>query len=156
MKTRPANALYFAVPLLALVIDQAAKDAVRARFEAGGGSVAVIPGFLDLVSSFNPGGAFGLLGGAPAFFLVVSIAFVIAAFAALAFAKLSALTRIGLGLAAGGALGNTADRFRWGEVYDFIDCHIGAYHWPAFNAADAFIVVGAAMIAFSVLRRSSE
>lgn len=156
MKTTFEKTLYFSVPLFALMADQATKTAVRTHFGAGGGDIAVVPGFIELVSSYNTGGAFGLLGGAPSFFLVVTFAFVVVAFAALAVARLSALTRIGLGLAAGGALGNLADRFRWGQVYDFIDCHAGAYHWPAFNAADAFIVIGAALIALSLLRREEN
>jgi signal peptidase II len=52
-----------------------------------------------------------------------------------------------LGLIAGGAVGNLADRFRLGYVVDFIVWHIrDAFVWPAFNIADAALVVGVAMI----------
>ncbi len=53
---------------------------------------------------------------------------------------------IALGLIIGGALGNVADRIRYGAVLDFLDFHIGAYHWPAFNLADTFICVGACLL----------
>lgn len=43
-----------------------------------------------------------------------------------------------VGLLLGGALGNLADRAREGAVIDFID----PVAWPAFNLADASIVVG--------------
>ena len=43
---------------------------------------------------------------------------------------------------AGGALGNLIDRIRFGAVVDFLDFHIGGWHWPAFNVADIFITVG--------------
>jgi len=43
-----------------------------------------------------------------------------------------------VGLIAGGALGNLADRARLGYVVDFID----PVAWPAFNIADVAIVVG--------------
>ena len=43
-----------------------------------------------------------------------------------------------VGLIAGGALGNLADRARDGSVVDFID----PVAWPAFNVADIAIVVG--------------
>jgi signal peptidase II len=43
-----------------------------------------------------------------------------------------------VGLIAGGALGNLADRARDGSVVDFID----PVAWPAFNIADVAIVVG--------------
>ncbi len=41
-----------------------------------------------------------------------------------------------------GALGNVIDRLILGKVVDFIDVHWGHYHWPAFNVADGFIVIG--------------
>jgi signal peptidase II len=42
----------------------------------------------------------------------------------------------------GGAVGNLVDRLRFGEVVDFLDVYVGAYHWPAFNVADSAITVG--------------
>ena len=46
----------------------------------------------------------------------------------------------------GGALGNVIDRIRLGAVFDFLDFYVGEYHWPAFNAADSFICIGATII----------
>ena len=43
---------------------------------------------------------------------------------------------------AGGALGNFIDRIRFSAVPDFIDFHIGDYHWFVFNVADIFISLG--------------
>ena len=45
-----------------------------------------------------------------------------------------------------GGLSNLFDRMRYGAVVDFIDCYVGAWHWPTFNFADVYIVVGIAMI----------
>ena len=42
----------------------------------------------------------------------------------------------------GGALGNLFDRIYYYAVPDFIDLHIGNYHWFLFNVADIFITVG--------------
>ena len=50
--------------------------------------------------------------------------------------------RVPLVMIAGGAIGNLVDRLRFGAVVDFLDFHIGAIHWPAFNVADIFITVG--------------
>lgn len=47
-----------------------------------------------------------------------------------------------LALIIGGALGNVADRVRFGAVLDFLDFHYKNMHWPAFNGADSFICVG--------------
>ena len=51
-----------------------------------------------------------------------------------------------VGLVAGGALGNVADRLRHGAVTDFLDFHAAGHHWPAFNLADAAIVAGVALL----------
>ena len=42
----------------------------------------------------------------------------------------------------GGALGNLYDRIYYKAVPDFIDFHIGEFHWFIFNIADIFITVG--------------
>ena len=42
----------------------------------------------------------------------------------------------------GGSFGNLFDRFYYGSVPDFIDFHIGNFHWFIFNIADIFITVG--------------
>ena len=42
----------------------------------------------------------------------------------------------------GGALGNVYDRIFYGAVPDFIDFHIGNFHWFIFNVADIFITLG--------------
>ena len=42
----------------------------------------------------------------------------------------------------GGSFGNLFDRLYYGSVPDFIDFHIGNFHWFIFNIADIFITVG--------------
>ena len=42
----------------------------------------------------------------------------------------------------GGALGNLIDRIRYSSVPDFIDFHVGSYHWFVFNIADIFVSMG--------------
>tara|TARA_Y100000590_G_scaffold459929_1_gene618138 strand:+ start:487 stop:957 length:471 start_codon:yes stop_codon:yes gene_type:complete len=42
----------------------------------------------------------------------------------------------------GGSLGNLFDRIYYYAVPDFIDFHVGTYHWFIFNVADIFITVG--------------
>lgn len=53
-----------------------------------------------------------------------------------------------VGLFVGGSLGNLIDRLAFGHVTDFIDIRLwGSFHWPAFNVADASIVVGVILLA---------
>ena len=47
-----------------------------------------------------------------------------------------------IALIIGGSLGNLFDRIYYYAVPDFIDLHIGNYHWFIFNVADIFISVG--------------
>ena len=42
----------------------------------------------------------------------------------------------------GGSFGNLFDRLYYGSVPDFIDFHIGNFHWFIFNIADIFITIG--------------
>ncbi|MDA9676761.1 signal peptidase II [bacterium] len=47
-----------------------------------------------------------------------------------------------IALIIGGSLGNLFDRVYYYAVPDFIDLHLGSYHWFVFNIADIFITVG--------------
>ena len=53
------------------------------------------------------------------------------------------ITAIGLSAIIGGAIGNVIDRLTHGAVLDFLDFYVNNVHWPAFNAADSFITIGA-------------
>ena len=61
-----------------------------------------------------------------------------------------------LGLIIGGALGNLVDRLRFGAVFDFLDVHVGVYHWPAFNVADTAITFGVGMLLIDTLITGRE
>jgi signal peptidase II len=56
--------------------------------------------------------------------------------------KATVSLNLSLALIAGGAIGNLVDRLSQGYVVDFILFHIGQWHYPAFNIADACITIG--------------
>ena len=56
--------------------------------------------------------------------------------------KSSGFKKYSLIMIFGGALGNVFDRIIYNAVPDFIDFHIGNFHWFIFNLADIFITVG--------------
>ena len=59
-----------------------------------------------------------------------------------------------LALIIGGSLGNLFDRIYYYAVPDFIDLHLGNYHWFVFNVADIFITVGiAGLITAELIRK---
>lgn len=105
--------------------------------------------FFNLVMGWNYGVSFGMLSSMPALSKWLLPLVTVAITGGMVFW----LTRedrrwsvIGLGLIIGGAVGNLVDRLRFGAVADFLDVHAFGYHWPAFNAADSAITIGAAVI----------
>ena len=56
--------------------------------------------------------------------------------------KSDPLRKYALIISAGGALGNFFDRLIYKAVPDFIDFHVGNFHWFIFNVADIFITLG--------------
>jgi signal peptidase II len=130
--------------LTALAADQGSKQLVDSRLMRGE-SVNVFLG-IDLTNTRNRGVAFGALEGSD---VVVGVLIGLALVLLLAYFAANATKPwlwLPVGLLLGGALGNLADRAREGAVIDFID-PIG---WPAFNLADAMIVVGVLALLYVV------
>ena len=61
-----------------------------------------------------------------------------------------------IALIIGGSLGNLFDRIYYYAVPDFIDLHIGNYHWFIFNVADIFITVGIIGLVFAELSKKEK
>lgn len=105
--------------------------------------------YFNIVRAWNTGVSFSMLndyGNAGAWLLSgLAVVIVIMLFFWLR-KENSRVIQIALGMIMGGAIGNVIDRIRFGAVFDFLDVHIGDHHWPAFNAADSFICIGAAVI----------
>ena len=101
--------------------------------------------FFNVVFTWNPGTSFSLfraLGESAPLVLVIATGFIIGAILYYLFKNAKSYERVPLALIAGGAIGNLIDRVRFGAVVDFLDFHIGGWHWPAFNVADICICVG--------------
>ena len=60
--------------------------------------------------------------------------------------KSSGLKKYSLLMILGGALGNVLDRIIYKAVPDFIDFHVGNFHWFIFNVSDIFISIGVTLI----------
>ena len=56
----------------------------------------------------------------------------------------------------GGSLGNLFDRVYYYAVPDFIDVHLGSFHWYIFNVADIFITVGIISFIFTELLKKEK
>ena len=125
-----------------VAVDQASKAIVQSNLVPAQ-RVSVFPG-LHFTNVHNKGVAFGLAGGGGAALIIVTLAAL--SLILLLFARNAERPGlwVAVGLLAGGALGNLADRVRIDSVTDFIDLPL----WPAFNLADIAIVVGVAGLAF--------
>jgi signal peptidase II len=151
---------WYVLALLAFLIlfaDQASKFAID-RFTSPGSFRSVIPGVLNLVHTTNPGVAFGLFADSASpmlapLLIAFSLAVICLLFWLLATGRAGGwLGEWGLALILGGAAGNVLDRAVRHSVIDFIDFHVGSYHWYTFNLADSAIVIGASLVVIELLR----
>ena len=139
------------ISTVVLVLDQVTKQIVRTQI-ALHDSIEVIPGLLNLVHVRNTGAAFGFLNVtelAYKRYLMTGIA-IVALVAIVYYATQTGsrdiLSRGGLALIIGGAIGNLIDRATMGYVVDFIDVYWQSAHFWAFNVADSAITVGASLL----------
>jgi signal peptidase II len=130
---------------LVVALDQGAKAAVEANLVPG--EQVEVLGPLGLTLTHNRGVAFGLADGGGA--ALVALTVIALLFVAVLFAGNPSRPWmwVAVGLLAGGALGNLADRVRMGEVTDYLD----VLSWPPFNLADVAITLGVAAMAVSYL-----
>lgn len=140
------------------VIDQATKYVILEHVMSPPRIIEVTP-FFNLVLAWNRGVSFGMFGHesdlGPILLTLLALA-ISAALLVWMYRAEDRLTVVALGLIVGGAIGNVIDRIRFGAVTDFLDFHAFGYHWPAFNAADSAICIGAAILIGSSLFRREE
>lgn len=128
----------------------------------------VVPRFIEIVRSHNPGIAFSFLadGSSPVvrYLLIVTSVVIIGIVAWLLVASrhMSSLNAAGLALLLAGATGNVTDRMVHGAVTDFLQVwlHFLPWRifnpWPTFNVADSAVTIGAILIVFDVLFRKQH
>ena len=100
--------------------------------------------FLNISLIWNEGIAFGLLSFDESYFynfltILIIIIIIVIFFMIL---KSEGLKKYSFLMVLGGALGNLYDRIFFKAVPDFIDFHIGNFHWFIFNVSDIFISLG--------------
>ena len=100
--------------------------------------------FLNIILMWNEGIAFGLLSFKEKFLynILTLIILIIILIIFFMITKNDGFKKYSLLMILGGALGNVFDRIFYGAVPDFIDFHIGNFHWFIFNVADIFITFG--------------
>ncbi len=146
---------FYLIALAIVFLDQTTKLVIIQTIQYGQ-AIAIIPDFFDIVFVLNPGAAFGFLATLsagvrnPLFILVSVVAVVLIVFYRARYLGSNRLVSFALALVLGGAAGNLIDRLRYVMVVDFLDVHVGQYHWPAFNVADSTISIGVGLMILDI------
>ena len=146
---------WLAWALVLLIVDQLTKTLILGYYRLG--DATYITSFFNIVRAHNTGAAFSFLADAGGWqrwlftgIGVVATLFILWQLRAHPEQKLFCFS---LSSILGGAVGNVVDRMMHGYVVDFLDFHVGAWHFPAFNIADSAITVGAVCLILDELLR---
>ena len=152
--------LFWAIALGGAAFDLTTKSAIFAKVgEPPAAAVPVVPGFLELQTSLNPGALWGFGRSLPyssqifaGLSIVASLAICYWLFVRGAAASQPLL--IALGLIMAGAMGNCYDRLVFGQVRDFVHLHVDSIRFECaiFNFADNMLVIGASILVLCALR----
>jgi signal peptidase II len=146
-----SGARWLWVSAVVIAADRATKYAIE-RYTGPFYRRSIVSDIVVLVHSQNPGIAFGVFSNSSSPWLTPVL--LITAAAVMAFLVWmivtnragGALAECGLALILGGAAGNALDRLIHGGVTDFLEVRLWKYIWPAFNAADSAITIGALLL----------
>ena len=140
------DAIFLGLASAWIIFDQLTKVAVRESLERG--EHWELASFYRFSHIANDGAAFGLFSGSGVWLAILPVLAIVSIALYYLFPPVDHwLTRLGLALILGGAIGNWLDRLYQGEVTDFINF----IHFPAFNVADIGINVGIALILLYLL-----
>ncbi|OFK24607.1 signal peptidase II [Olsenella sp. HMSC062G07] len=130
---------FWLVIIVAVLVDQATKAAVRARVPEGA-HARLIPGVVDLTRVQNTGAAFSVGEGKGLLFVAIALFTVVVCCYLVWTQELPLTLAIALGFVSGGGLGNMIDRLALGAVTDFLSLSFVSF--PVFNVADVFVTLG--------------
>ena len=130
--------------LLIFLLDRISKIYVIYLDKKFFGSEIFSSKFLNIHLFWNEGIAFGLFSFNDNYFYNILTFFILIIILLIIFMiiKSDGFKKYSLLMILGGAIGNVFDRIFYKAVPDFIDFHIGDFHWFIFNIADVFITLG--------------
>ena len=134
----------FAVVLLIFFTDRLSKIYILNLAELDSKVDIYLTPFLNFYLIWNKGIAFGLfsLNDEIVYNFLTIIISIIIFIILIMLIRSKGFQRYSLLMVFGGSLGNLYDRIYFSAVPDFIDFHIGSFHWFIFNVADIFITIG--------------
>ena len=141
--------LYIIISIILVIIDQITKLAT-VKYLMPVKSLTLIDGILSLTYVENRGAAFGVMQNARWFFIIFTLAVIVAAFIYTFVSKQRDKTfLISVALICSGGMGNLIDRIFRGYVVDMIE--VTFINYPVFNFADICVVCGAILLCIYVL-----
>lgn len=144
---------YSSIALFAFFADQISKMFIYNYFQQNEfSSIALLP-FLNIVEVYNTGVSFGMFSSVHKNALVFIGLLICVYIVYIISQETDETNRILYTLIVGSAMGNIYDRFVRIGVLDFIDFHIGNWHWAAFNIADSIICVSVFMLIIRDLKK---
>tara|TARA_B100000900_G_scaffold299576_1_gene258144 strand:- start:103 stop:597 length:495 start_codon:yes stop_codon:yes gene_type:complete len=157
LKTNFNTNFFFIVSIF--ILDRVTKIYVINFYDNNFGTDLLNSKFLNIRLIWNEGIAFGLFSFNEEFFYNI-LTFLIGSVIIIIFImikKSEGFKKYSLSMVLGGALGNFYDRIFFKAVPDFIDFHIGNFHWFIFNVSDIFITIGVIlMIVLELISNKKE
>ena len=141
---------HFIIIILIFIIDRISKIYLVNLYENGTNVDFYIFPFLNIYLAWNTGIGFGLFSS-DANFVYHSITTLIGLINLIIIYMVYIITDVRkyfLLMILGGSFGNFFDRIYYYAVPDFIDFHLGNFHWFIFNIADIFICIGVICLIF--------
>ena len=153
MKPCTQMKLFFPLFILILAADFSSKKMMLSLLFFPPQQIELTP-FLSLTPVWNSGISFGLFSENPYIGLVTIpiLAVAVVLWLVLQLHELTRFQTLGAAFIAGGALGNVFDRLVYGRVIDFLDFHVGTWHWPAFNLADSALFIGVLLWFYGIMQ----
>ena len=134
---------FFLILSFIFTIDRLSKIYILKYFELNSSEI-YLTSFLNLILVWNKGIGFGLLSfeGSVVYNFITFFIFIVILILLIVGVKYDQKNGYFYMIIIGGALGNLYDRIYYYSVPDFIDFHLGDFHWFVFNVADIFITIG--------------
>lgn len=145
------NRKIFAVAVFSLFIDQITKILIGIFF-AFDERVAIIKNFFAIHFIENYGAAWSIFTNRVEFLIAVSLLAIFIIYRYMYNFRHNKRNNIAFGLILGGIVGNLIDRIFLGYVRDFLAFKIFSYHYPVFNFADTFIVIGVVLLIIAIIK----
>ncbi len=136
--------------LLIFLIDRFSKIYVIYLDKKYIGSEIFSSKFLNISLIWNEGIAFGLFSFNDKIFYNILTIIILIIILVIFFmtTKSNGFKKYSLLMILGGALGNVFDRLHYKAVPDFLDLHVGNFHWFIFNVSDIFITLGVLILIY--------